>query len=223
MQHEIVRLRQHSLIPCFTERSVVDLGANKGKFSRAIINAYPFGKLIMVEGNPTLVSQLQGAFPQKNVTVHSAVVSDKSQNSVRFYVSNASVASSLDESFSGIWWYRILGFRKIKGVVDVPMIALGDLFQLDAIERIDLLKMDIEGSEWDILGSFGKEDYTRIDQISVEFHDFIDKTRRGATNDCIQRLLDLGYSVHTNRKKSHYDVLFYKGHLRSSADSKKMI
>ena len=39
------------------------------------------------------------------------------------------------------------------------------------IEKIDFLKMDIEGFEYDVLGSLSPSILSRIDKISCETHD----------------------------------------------------
>lgn len=52
----------------------------------------------------------------------------------------------------------------------VGCLALKDIFELNRIEKCDLLKMDIEGAEYEVLLSIPGEVYEKIDRIYVEFH-----------------------------------------------------
>lgn len=63
----------------------------------------------------------------------------------------------------------------------------------EGIERINLLKMDIEGSEIDVLSSLSKETLEKIDQITVEFHDFLWPELNKKVEETKNRLCDLGF------------------------------
>ena len=52
--------------------------------------------------------------------------------------------------------------------VPVPGVAIGQL--LDRFERVDLLKVDIEGAEYDLLRAVSPERWTRIRSVRLEFH-----------------------------------------------------
>ncbi len=57
--------------------------------------------------------------------------------------------------------------------------------------NISLIKMDIEGGEYDVL-----DECVGIKQLCVEFHHFcIDGITSGDTNRCIKKLLDYGYEI----------------------------
>jgi FkbM family methyltransferase len=98
--------------------------------------------------------------------------------------------------------------------IQVEMITLPALLRLLGATRIDLLKVDIEGSEWDLLEALSTDLARRIDQVSVEFHDFLDPSQRSRTERCIAHLEKLGY-VSVCRGTDHvhgspyYDCLFY--------------
>jgi FkbM family methyltransferase len=209
------RVRQHSFIDCFDEKSVVlDLGANKGAFSRKLMKNWNFSKLILVEGNPNLVRKMRILFrDKKNVDVINALIGSKAKKHVKFYISNNSVASSVNKNFSGIWWWRFMGLKKIRKEISVEMITLSDIFKMFHLKKIDLVKIDIEGSEWELLDNFSEKDFRRVDQVAVEFHDFINKEFKILTERAIKKLQNLGYLVYRYKPKSNYDVLFYKKNL----------
>ncbi|MDD5382427.1 MAG: FkbM family methyltransferase [Candidatus Margulisbacteria bacterium] len=202
-------LRGHTFINRFDSNSVlVDLGANRGEFSRLMSERYPFSKVVMVEANPDLAQELKTNFNQERFQVINAAVGPESRSSVKFHISNDPEASSIIKSFSEME----VGARK---EVEVQMVTLEDIFSACGLKQIALLKMDLEGAEWDVLDRFSRDDYERIDQLSVEFHDFNDSSLRQRTEACINRLKSLGYSLHhtgaDQRQGTPYmDCLFHK-------------
>ena len=97
---------------------------------------------------------------------------------------------------------------------DVAVLSLSDVVDR-AGGWIDVLKLDIEGAEFDVLERSPREALTRVGQIVVEFHDgtvpeFTIRHRRRA----IARLLDAGFkAVEYNGR----DVLFFRPNGREAA------
>lgn len=58
---------------------------------------------------------------------------------------------------------------KVENAVDV--IPLSHLFNLGRTKRIALLKMDIEGAEYDVFSTADKSSLSRIERIALEYHD----------------------------------------------------
>ena len=76
--------------------------------------------------------------------------------------------------------------KRFKEIVD----ELGHL-------HIDVLKMDIEGSEYDVLIDIMESDIT-IDQILVEFHDRLFDTELSKSTDTIEKLRQKGYILYAS-------------------------
>jgi natural product biosynthesis luciferase-like monooxygenase protein/amino acid adenylation domain-containing protein/FkbM family methyltransferase len=55
-------------------------------------------------------------------------------------------------------------------VFDCELVTLSDVIRQEGIERIDLLKVDVERSELDVLRGIRDEDWPRIDQVVLEIH-----------------------------------------------------
>jgi len=53
----------------------------------------------------------------------------------------------------------------------VNTISLNDIVSKENISRVDLLKMDCEGSEYDIFASISRPTFSKISRIIVEYHD----------------------------------------------------
>lgn len=59
----------------------------------------------------------------------------------------------------------------------VDTISLSDLFEEYGIERIDFLKIDCEGAEYDILYGSADKAIEKVQKISMEYHDLDDRNR----------------------------------------------
>jgi FkbM family methyltransferase len=79
-------------------------------------------------------------------------------------------------------------------VIKVQMKSIDDIARELGHTKIDVLKMDIEGAEYDLLDSI-LQSPLRIDQILIEFHDrfFPDGTDR--TRRALERLRKEGYQL----------------------------
>lgn len=64
-----------------------------------------------------------------------------------------------------------------------------------SIENISILKINIEGGEWDLIPTIPKKDFKSIDQIAVSFHDWLDHSRVGDTKKCIDNILGCGFEM----------------------------
>ena len=89
------------------------------------------------------------------------------------------------------------------------------LTYFDATDTIDLLKIDIEGSEYEILEQTPSSELLRFKQITVEFHDFLDKNlemRNFIIEDRLNSLGFISFKKGTNcwYGSSFYDTLFYQ-------------
>ncbi len=76
----------------------------------------------------------------------------------------------------------------------------GQVYKLDTImkklnhHKIDLLKMDIEGKEYDVLDDLLEQEID-IGQIAVEFHHRFDKIGASKTGSIVRRLNEKGFRI----------------------------
>lgn len=204
-------IRGHTFLDRFgSDPLVVDLGANVGHFAQGFRDAYPSARLVLVEGDPLLVRALVerfGATP--GVRLFQGVVGPENQPSVPFFLSGVPEGNSTSRSFSESW------SAEPSRPISVEMITLARLFELVEPSRVDLLKVDIEGAEWEVLAGLTPALADRIDQITVEFHDFMDPTERPRTERCIAQLEGLGFRSHCRGAEHRhgspfFDCLFYR-------------
>jgi FkbM family methyltransferase len=77
------------------------------------------------------------------------------------------VISSIPKGALG-WWVgsRILGLDKLKAKLD----TLDAVLRRERVTRVDLLKIDVEGSELEVLQGLGPETWRAVRQIVLETH-----------------------------------------------------
>jgi len=205
-------IHDHYFIDEFSNESIiVDLGSGHGKFASVILERFPYSKAILVEADPYLIENLSSIFKDKmNIEILNKAIGDKREEGIRLFRSKNFEFNSINKSFS-----EKGGGSDSHSEVFVSMITLQDIFSQFNLHKIDLLKVDVEGSEWDIFENFSEKDAERIDQISVEFHDFMDPSLRKKSEKCIKKLKKLGYCFMHSRTNFFYgspyfNCLFYK-------------
>ena len=180
--------RDHHFYPRVLRSSslVVDLGLHKGQFSRFVTSQYGCF-VIGLEANPYLFDRLE-AFPRCQF-INFAI--NNRDSPVMFNVSNNPEASSVLEEMAQSFGPS--------AKVTVPGITLDSLFKRYSITQVDLLKVDIEGSEFDMLMAVSKETLAKVAQITVEFH-----LKAGSADFSLKRLLLI-----CQRLKSHGFRVFF--------------
>jgi FkbM family methyltransferase len=142
------------LLPPDKVRVIVDCGANIGITSLFLAARYPRAKILSVEPHPdnfalltTNVAHMPHIFPIR------ACVTGTPQSAVRFTADQAA------------WGNRIA--TDANGVL-VPAITIDELCAQNGIEKIDLLKLDIEGAEEQVLEN--AKFLARTEYIIAELH-----------------------------------------------------
>lgn len=158
---------------------VIDAGANVGTFTLEL--AATARRVIAVEANPATADLLERNLTRNGVdnveVVRAALWIDDA--GVELDVSRtASAASVVDE--------RAAGAR-----LPCPSTTLGSLI---GEEEIDLLKIDIEGAEYAVIGAATVEELRRIRQIVGELHPF-----GGSPDHLVDRLHHAGFEVTIRR------------------------
>ena len=130
--------------------TIIDIGANVGFFSIASRFFFPDSEIHAYEPNLDLENYLAHNFSQLNIELHTQAVGNKS-GSVKLDLIGESNQTRVNESRSGT----------------TEMVSLDSILR-KAGGKIDLLKMDCEGSEWDILEN--PESLKCVDNITLEYH-----------------------------------------------------
>lgn len=180
---------------------VIDFGACQGEFVDELNKQYKIKKAILVEANPTNFKKLS---QRENYVLYNRLVSNKKNEFLKFYEDPKSPYNGSNK------------FNYFKGIEhNIQTITLEEIILEHKLEHIDILKVDIEGSEYDVMPLINENILSKIRQITIEFHDFIDNNLKEKTENIINKMESLGFSriskpIKYMNNSNNYDVLFYK-------------
>lgn len=108
-------------------------------------------------------------------------------------------------------------------VVEIPCVTIEDYMKSKGIARITLLKLDIEGAELEVLEKMSSGILAEIDQITVEFHDFINHGDVPRIKAIISRLEQCGFLVFKVSYFDYSDVVCLNSRVYSMGGVSRMI
>lgn len=185
---------QHSFLSNYMEHDslVLDCGANRAEFS-TWLNEYIGCSIQGFEPDPRLFSALPAL---SNCTFHNIALSHNT----------GSTRLNLGDKLCSSLYYKE---SNSQDTTEVKCVTLQDFCSANNIEKINLLKMDIEGAEMPILASIDESFLcTKIAQITVEFHDHLDSNAIFEIKKVIERLRSLGFLCFKFTFFTYNDVLF---------------
>lgn len=137
-----------------SDRLLIDAGANIGVFSVYALLSLPQCRVISIEPSGSTFDRLQAALrangvEQRCTSIHAAIGSSEGITTI---------------ATGGASQFR----RSGREGEPVRMTTLAAVIPQEG--RVDLLKMDAEGAEYDALGSTSRGVLDRIGRIALEFH-----------------------------------------------------
>lgn len=162
---------------------VFDVGANIGVWSRSVLARRRLSKLIAFEPWSQNFALLT-----KNLRGHTAV-------SCLPFAVGANTALARFSTDLGSLTNRVLAAETTSGSsVSVPMVTLDSWASENGIERLDVLKVDVEGAEADVFR--GARELLR-DHLPVVFFEYLDDPfeNEGVTPESFAILSSLGYRI----------------------------
>jgi FkbM family methyltransferase len=144
----------YAIDPREPPRAIVDLGSNVGLSIVYFRLRFPDARIFGFEPDPSAFALLQHNTEQLDgVTVRHVAVGDR-DGTATFWSAPGAVASSLERTHDA------------QRPVDVPIHTLERLLADGGVDRVDILKLVVEGSEFRALRSLA--DLTRISAITGE-------------------------------------------------------
>lgn len=120
-----------------------------------------------------------GVDPQENAipgtTLFKGAIANKTGKAILNGVGEAAQLVPADDGFDTLTWRDF-----------VKQYDIGD---------ISVLKINIEGSEYDLIQALTPEDFDRIDQIAVSFHHWINPTWQSKTDNCLRIIAQYDYDI----------------------------
>lgn len=147
------------------DRTIIDAGANCGFFTLYAGMRSPEAQIASIE-----------PFPQTFDRLHKAVQDFGMEARVRLYRSalfGKAEAVRIDDRQEVGSQFRRVGNTGVA----VPAVSLAEVIADCGWDRVDLLKMDIEGSEFEALLATDAETISRISRVVMEFHPRYDESR----------------------------------------------
>ncbi|HET6508248.1 MAG TPA: FkbM family methyltransferase [Baekduia sp.] len=161
--HEVFVSGTYARVAGVEADTILDLGGNCGASMAYFKALHPKARIHVAEPDPiafrTLTANAAGL---SDVVLHQVAVGGTDERRP-FYQSNAAWSSSLvgDQVRAGGQW------------IDVEVVSLGTLLGRASLERVDLLKLDVEGAEWEILPAVQLADVAGV--VIGELHDPTDE------------------------------------------------
>lgn len=166
---------------------VVDIGANAGFFCLYVASMRPEALIVSCEPIPANFEQLSrntSINPDLDITALPVAVYDRT-GSIELLVESENAFTTAATVFP------IDGRIPVK----VDCVRLQDLLDRHGLERVDLLKLDCEGSEYAILYNCPPDYLKRVEKLAVEVHSGTETDHNiGAL---AKFLADTGFRTHT--------------------------
>ena len=152
-------------------RIIVDAGAHVGLAAVVFASKYPAAEIFALEPEPANFEILQ-----KNAALYPNI------RPVQMGLWHKRARLEIADTTADTWSFRVRETDSADGIPAIDILSLMRDFEL---ERIDVLKLDIEGSEVEVL-SHSKPWLHYIDALIVELHDRFRPGCNAALNTALQ-------------------------------------
>jgi FkbM family methyltransferase len=141
---------------------VFDIGGYEGRWAQDIFSRYRC-HIHIFEPVPAFDDNIRKRFSGNDKIVVHQFGLGKTNSNVEIFLSQD--GSSL--------------FKKTGIATNIKLVKLGDFFSQNQISSVDLMKINIEGGEYDLLEELIDTGLvTRVKNIQVQFHDFVPKAEK---------------------------------------------
>jgi len=149
---------------------VLDIGANSGGFATLVKSALPGARLYAFEPHPATFARLKDCASSLGFEAVASACGAEPGVLTLYDYADAN-GSSHASAFRGV----IEDHHKARShgqsrAIEVPVTTIDDFLHERGIERVDLMKIDVEGSELSVLkGAMGAFEAGRIGMVQLEF------------------------------------------------------
>jgi len=137
---------------------IVDAGANVGMSAAYFSLRYPTAKIIAIEPEPTNFDVLR-----RNAELFPSIIP------INAALWNHEGSVQIQDGGGGNWGMRVVDVN-VSSSATIPCTTLGNLLEQQGIDRVDLLKLDVEGAEYEIFETASAW-INRVGVIVAELHD----------------------------------------------------
>jgi FkbM family methyltransferase len=168
---------------------VVDVGANVGLWTEYVESVSNVKHVYMIEPNLNALDILHKSFQDKNHTIIPNALSSVNGELTFFINEENSLISSVVKDHQNSF-----GGTNLKNQYTVNSIRFDTFLEKYGIEKINLMKIDIEGAEYELFDSMGQKEFDIIDNILFEYHLSTERTLERDVNNIMDRLKSYGFN-----------------------------
>lgn len=145
---------------------LIDVGANKGLFTKEFSQTFDVKKAILIEPLPSLFDELKISFNNSKYTVYQVVLSNENNVELPFFINKFNETSSLlafnnkSEELKDIDTFTSKKITVLSRTLD-------SIVEEHHFSIIDLLKIDVQGAELTVLKGAG-ESLSKVKYIWIE-------------------------------------------------------
>jgi FkbM family methyltransferase len=203
---------------------VLDVGANTGLFTLFVCNRYPDARVFAFEPAPPIFEKLRAnlaQYPTRAVALPQGLSDSQRSASIRYYprmsANSGLYADAASESELTAQFLRNaskegeeLAAQLLQGAFEAQtfsceLTTVSQVLAQHGLESVDLLKIDVEKSEWDVLQGIEPGDWPKIHQLVIEIHDLDGRAAR------IRNMLEAqGYHCVLAQERSLRDTSLYQ-------------
>jgi FkbM family methyltransferase len=152
--------KEYSLPFEYSPQVIVDAGANVGMATLYFASRYPTARILAIEPEPKNFEMLQ-----RNCAGLSNVVL------VQAALWPAQRRLTISDDGFGEWAYSVTEQSTTESTNELSAITIEEILRKLSVNRIDLLKLDIEGSERELFSADAGMWLDRVECIVIELHD----------------------------------------------------
>ena len=155
--------------------SLIDVGSHKGEYISSIIKNFHIDKIYGFEPNNEIFNNLNKNFSSDKIHLYNFGVSNE-KGEIFLNKNIESSSSSINDLNTNSKYYKkkyfLLNFLNLKEVTTkskIQVVRLDEFMNKNNIKKLDLLKIDTEGFEYNVIKSIGSRIYD-IKLIHIEHH-----------------------------------------------------
>lgn len=168
--------------------TVIDLGANVGLFSLYMLKKRNCKRIYAVEPTKKAFSQLsESLHDELNSSIHKLAIHNfEGKSKIKSVEDNSTISGFIDD----VHPYTQHNMKE----EEVDVVTLSRFMNDHNLDRVDLIKIDIEGCEYDVIDSLSDFDLLKSDRYLIEYH--WAKTKN--IKKIVDRFKFLGYNILNN-------------------------
>lgn len=182
---DIFQKREYAdYFPFYEDSVILDFGGHFGYFSLfAWKNSGNASRIFVFEPDPKNFQILSKNIENTPIVAFQMGVSETT-GTAKLFLGNSTNHSLIHD-------YKLN--LNAKEFVTIETISLKDIFEKNNLEKVDFVKMDCEGAEYEIILNSPSEVLQKISTFSIEFHDMQIKEKTAAR--LIEKLMQSGFKV----------------------------